>query len=119
VHQKPERVNSRTPNISAIVHRRAERGEPSAAEASLPDSRRQASLALAAKRVSQRDLLPFGVAEDVRAQLTGETVVMQKICFRPAMARQQVVSGDKLNRAFRRCSRFFIVHSGNAAGAQR
>ena len=57
--------------------------EPSAAnlrqqEASPLASRPQASLALAAKLVGQRDLLPFGVAEDVRAKLTGITVVGAK-----------------------------------------
>ena len=54
--------------------------EPSAAnlrqqEASPLASRPQASLALAAKLVGQRDLLPFGVAEDVRAQLASGPVI--------------------------------------------
>ena len=60
--------------------------EPSAAnlrqqEASPLASRPQASLALAAKLVGQRDLLPFGVAEDVRTKLAGVTVVNAKDLF--------------------------------------
>src|SRR5438034_11701853 len=39
---------------------------------------RQAPLALPAKLIGQSDLLPVGVAEDVRTELTGITVVGAK-----------------------------------------
>ena len=60
--------------------------EPSAAnprqqEASPLASRPQASLALAPKLVGQPDLLPFGVAEDVRTKFAGVTVVNAKDLF--------------------------------------
>jgi hypothetical protein len=50
-------------------------------EASPLASRPRASLVLAAKLVGQHDLLPFGVAEDVQAQLAGVTVVNAKDLF--------------------------------------
>ncbi len=55
-------------------------------------ARRQAPLALPAKLISQRDLLPLGVAEDVRAELAGITVVGAKdlLSFRDGLDKQLV-----------------------------
>src|SRR5207245_10503372 len=72
-------------------------------EASPLASRRQTRLALAAKLISQRDLLPFGVAEDVRAKLAGVAVVDAKdLAPRGHGLAEQVVS-----RAWHRISRHF------------
>jgi hypothetical protein len=56
-------------------------------------SRRQAAPAPAAKLIGQRDLLPFGVAEDVRTKLASVTIVQAKDLFPTCDGlREQVVN---------------------------